>query len=75
MSKEFLIVFGYRLKKLRKSTGLSQEEFGKKINISGKMISRFEKGLSTMNIEQLEKIISSYGYNKIKILFTNKEKD
>ena len=50
----------FRIKKLRLLTGLSQTEFGEKINISQTTISMWEKGRSEPSERSLERIVKAY---------------
>lgn len=48
--------FGERLRQIRKQNSLSQKEFAQKINVSDKLISKWENDLSVPNLEYLLKI-------------------
>lgn len=47
------MTFGNRLYNLRTSNGLSQEELGNKINVSGRTVSDYESGEVTPDMEKL----------------------
>lgn len=56
---------GENIKRIRKEHGLTQEELGKKIDVSGVAIMRYEKGQREPKLETIEKIanaleVSSY---------------
>lgn len=56
---------GENIKRIRKEHGLTQEELGKKIDVTGVAIMRYEKGQREPKLETIEKIahvlgISSY---------------
>jgi len=53
ITKEIMILFGMRIKELRKNKGLSQEEAAEKINISSKYLSRIEMGQHFPSIDTL----------------------
>ncbi len=48
--------FGKYLAYLRKKNGLSQEKLGEKLGISGKSISKWERGLTFPNIKIIYQI-------------------
>jgi transcriptional regulator with XRE-family HTH domain len=56
-----------KIKRLRKKLNLSQDRFGKKIGISGKTISAYEKGRCEPPLKILEKISNIYGEPFLKI--------
>lgn len=49
-----------KIKLLRKSKNLSQERFGRKIGLSGKSISAYERGRSIPPIKILNRIASTF---------------
>lgn len=53
-----------RLKELRKSLKLTQQEFGKNINLSGPNISNMEKGNVQLTPRNINEICSTYNVNK-----------
>lgn len=58
-NNELKIKIGARIKELRTELGLTQEEFAKKIGVSGKtIIANYESGYSTPNDEVRMKICS-----------------
>jgi len=54
--KDIKVLFGRRIKELRKNCGLSQEELAEKAEVSSKYISRIEMGQSFPSIETLAKL-------------------
>ncbi len=53
-----------RLKKIRKTLGLSQEAFGKKIGVTKTAISRAETGLNNISNMTIKSICREYGINE-----------
>ncbi len=53
-----------RLKRLRKSLGLTQSEFGKKIDLTDAMISRFESGQIIPQNGTIKLICLTFGVNE-----------
>ena len=49
-------MFGERIKKLRKEKGLTQEELGRKVNVTKVSISGYENGNRTPDTETLQKL-------------------
>ena len=49
-----------RIKKLRKELGLSQEEFGNKLGISGPSVSKIESGVNNPSESTLKLICTTY---------------
>ena len=60
-----------KLKSLRTERGLSQKQMGEKINISDKVISKWERGVSTPKIENLIKIADFFDISIDELLPTN----
>jgi transcriptional regulator with XRE-family HTH domain len=56
LMKETKILLGERLRELRKSRGLTQEQFAEMIEVEQKHVSRLELGKSFPTLERLEKI-------------------
>ena len=59
MDKTMNETFGQRFARLRKQRGLTQEELGEKLNISGQAVSKWESGKSdpsTTNLMALAKL-------------------
>lgn len=54
-------MFGERVKELRKSKGLSQEELGEQFSISGPAVSKWESGLSEPDNLTLIKLSDFFG--------------
>lgn len=52
---------GYRICKLRKVLGISQDDFAKIIDVSTKTLGRYEKGVSSPGIETLKNISNFLG--------------
>lgn len=60
---------GSRIRKTRKSQGMTMKELGKKIDLSESMIWRYEKGdLKSMNVNVVRKIAKALGVNPEDIL-------
>lgn len=53
-------VLGTKIKKIREIHNLSQNRFGKKLGLSGKTISAYERGNISPPFKVLEKICSTY---------------
>ncbi|RXI57266.1 XRE family transcriptional regulator [Clostridium tetani] len=53
-----------RIRKLRKSKGLSQKDFGESINLSQNHVSSLEKGMRSITIRTVDDICRVYGVNK-----------
>lgn len=53
-----------RLKKLRKTLGLSQENFGKRIGVTKTAISRAEAGLNSISHMSIKSICREFGVNE-----------
>ena len=53
------ILLGERIRELRKSRGLTQDQFAEMIEVEQKHVSRIELGKSFPTIERLEKIASA----------------
>lgn len=54
--KDIKVLFGMRMKELRKNRDLSQEELAERADMSSKYISRIEMGQSFPSIETLAKL-------------------
>lgn len=57
---------GLQIKTLRLKLNISQERFGKRIGLSGKTISAYEKGKITPPLEVLNKISEEFNVNFFK---------
>ena len=57
--------FGLRLRELRKSKGLSQEQLSEKLNIAQNTLSSLENGLHFCNAETIEKILAIFDINTV----------
>lgn len=66
------ILVGYRLRELRKESGLTQEELSRVCGVPQADISRIEKGLSNPSLSLLQKIAK--GMNKQIIINFHQEK-
>ena len=53
-----------RLKKLRKTLGLSQENFGKRIGVTKTAISRAEAGLNSISHMSIKSMCREFGVNE-----------
>jgi len=49
-----------KIKKLRMKMNMSQDRFGKKVGVSGKTVSAYERGVCTPPLKVLEKISTAY---------------
>ena len=68
-------MFNERIKELRLSLGLSQVEFGKKLNISKQCVSNWENDNIQPSIDMLTKICKTFSVNSdylLGISFTEK---
>ncbi len=61
--KELRLVIGQRVRVLRNSLGLTQEELGEKADLSYKFIGELERGKVNVSLESLEKISKALGIN------------
>lgn len=52
---------GDKIKEIRLSNNMSQERFGRKIGVSGKSISTYERGKSDPPLKLLDSIAYEYG--------------
>ena len=53
--------YGQILAKLRKEKGFTQEQLGKKLNVSYQAVSKWENNLSEPDLATLEKIVNIFG--------------
>ena len=53
--------YGHIISKLRKKQGLTQEQLGKKLNVSYQAISKWENNLSEPDLETIEKLTEVFG--------------
>ena len=56
MNSQIQIKFGKRIKKLRNSQGISQEELAFRCNISKNYLSDVERGTRNVSLQAIEKI-------------------
>ena len=61
-------LFGERLKEARKAAGLTQEQLGEKIGVTGVTIMRYEKGERRPSYEQVKKMGEALGVNWLFLL-------
>ena len=61
---------GYKIKTMRKSCGMTQEDFGAQIGVTKGTVSAWEKNLRTPSIKAYQKIIEVYK-EKIKLNYSN----
>lgn len=61
------MTIGENIKRIRKERGLTQEELGKSIDISGVAIMRYEKGQREPKIETIKKIASALGVSEYEL--------
>ena len=57
---------GAVISKLRKSTGLTQSQLAKKLNISDKAVSRWESGIGFPEITQFPELAKIFGVDIVK---------
>jgi regulatory protein munI len=56
MKKDYLLLFGQRVRKLRQKTGLSQEKFALKIEMDRTYFSSVESGKRNISLLNIKKI-------------------
>ena len=66
---------GKKIASLRKEKGLTQDELGKKLFITDKAVSKWERGLSLPDITLLEKLAEELDTDIYTILQISKKKD
>ncbi len=62
------MTLGERIKELRSKKGLTQEELGKLIGISGVAIMRYEKGQREPDIKTIEKLALKLGVSPLQLM-------
>ncbi len=62
MSREFLLLLGWKLRNLREKRGLSKKELASKIGTSDVAVGQWERGEIAMNINVFRKICEYYEY-------------
>lgn len=62
MSREFLLLLGWKLRRLREKRGLSKKELASKIGTSDVAVGQWERGEIAMNINAFRKICEYYEY-------------
>ncbi len=65
--------FGKRVKKLRKSMGLTQEEFAERANMEYKYLGAIERGEKNLTINNIEKIAKGFGIEAHQLFLFNFE--
>ena len=60
--------FGAYLSKLRKKNGLTQAELAKKINVTDKAISKWERGIGLPDINSIEPLADALGVSIVDIM-------
>jgi len=55
------MVFGRRLKELRRAKGLTQEELGRMVKLDYKFIGAIERGVKTSSFQTIEKLTHALG--------------
>lgn len=75
LRNEVLTVLGERIKKLRKQRKITQEELGKKVNVTKVSISGYENGNRTPDTETLQKIADYFGVSTDYLLGRTDEKE
>lgn len=63
-----LIAIGLRVRKLRKSKGMSQEEFALEANLDRTYISDVERGARNISVKNLHKIARTLGISLSELL-------
>ncbi|HGN0870411.1 TPA: helix-turn-helix domain-containing protein [Providencia alcalifaciens] len=58
-NREINIRFGMYVQYMRKHKGISGAEFARRLNVSQQQVSRYEKGVTTVNLLMMEKIINA----------------
>lgn len=56
-----MMIIGKNIKELRESSGLTQKNIAKYLNVDQSLISKFEKGERQITMEMLAKIATLYG--------------
>jgi len=56
-------ILGERLRALRRHTGLSQEQLGKRAGLSGKFIGEVERGEKSISVDSLFRVTQALGTN------------
>lgn len=67
--------FNEKLAKLRKKSGLTQEALGLKLNVTRQMISKWELGKETPEMDTIEQISKVFNVSVGELVEINKEKD
>ncbi len=70
MDKEYLLLFGKRIRELRQKTGLSQEKFALMIDMDRSYYSSIESGKRNVSLLNIKKIADGLGLTLEK-LFSN----
>lgn len=60
MKKDYLLLFGQRVRKLRQKTGLSQEKFALKIEMDRTYFSSVESGKRNISLLNIKKIADGF---------------
>ena len=63
------MTIGERIKEIREEVGLTQEELGNRLGVTGVTIMRYEKGTRQPRIEQLEAIAEALDVSVTSLLF------
>lgn len=56
---------GLKIKRLRKSYGLSQIQLAEKINLSFQQIQKYEKGITAISVFRLQQIADAFGVSTV----------
>lgn len=68
------MTIGERIREIRKKTGLTQDEFGKKIKIHARQLGKYEAGIGHPSLETLIKI-AKFADVSIDYLISSEEKE
>lgn len=74
MKDDFRIKLGERIRALRKSAGLTQEQLAEKVNVSVNFIGNAERGESAASVKTLRRIAKALGVS-LKELFDFPDED
>ena len=67
--------YGHIISELRKKKGLTQEQLGKKLNVSYQAVSKWENNLSEPDLETLEKLTDVFEISMSEFFAMSKDND
>ena len=73
MDENTLIEIGQRIKEIRRSHGITQEELSEKLDVSPKHISHTECGISCLSLKNLAQLCELFNCSLDYIVFGEKE--